>query len=221
MALVTYDTQAEYDGVYRIRIRDPSHAKFGQKLSYTREAMARSKGPYDDNMTAYQERFDNLTALFPSMATGDRIIFAGCGLGFTIEPFIDAGFTEIWGLDSSSYIDSIKATETRGDVAIIDEEFKNSGQLNAKLIAVTGANNFKWIITESVLESYEDGAEMDEIFDAAEVGITNGEPLSGIIHMVYPPPGLGLQFNQHSLSEWKALRPAHSFVDYIRWIVAT
>lgn len=220
MALVTYDTQAEYDGVYKIRIRDPAHAKFGQKLSYTREAMARSKGPYDDNMTAYQERFDNLTALF-SMATGDRIIFAGCGLGFTIEPFIDAGFTEIWGLDSSSYIDSVKATESRGDVEIIDEEFKNSGQLNAKLIAVTGANNFKWIITESVLESYEDGSEMDEILDAAEVGLTNGEPLDQIIHMVYPPPGVGLQFNQNSLAEWKALRPAHSFVDYVRWIVAT
>ncbi len=220
MALVDFDTQAEYDGVYKIRIRDPSHAKFGQKLSYTREAMARSQGPYDDNMTAYQERFDNLTALF-SMATGDRIIFAGCGLGFTIEPFIDAGFTEIWGLDSSSYIDSIKATESRGDVEIIDEEFKNSGQLNAKLIAVTGANNFKWIITESVLEGYENGTDMDDILDAAEVGLTNGEPLDQIIHMVYPSPGVGAQFNQNTLAQWKAIRPAHSFVDYIRWIVAT
>jgi hypothetical protein len=220
MALVDFDTQAEYDGVYKIRIRDPAHAKFGQKLSYTREAMARSKGPYDDNMTAYQERFDNLTALF-SMATGDRIIFAGCGLGFTIEPFIDAGFTEIWGLDSSSYIDSIKATEARGDVEIIDEEFKNSGQLNAKLIAVTGGNNFKWIITESILEGYENGDDMDDILDAAEVGLTNGEPLDQIIHMVYPSPGVGLQFNQNTLAQWKAIRPAHSFVDYVRWIVAT
>ncbi len=220
MAKITYNTQAEYDGVYRIRMRDPAHPKFGQKLSYTREAMARSKGPYDDNMTAYQERFDNLTALFP-LATADRIIVAGCGLGFTLEPFIDAGFTNIWGIDNSPYINGIKATEARGDVEIIDEQFTNSGSLNAALIATTGGNNFKWVITESVLESYDDGAEMDEILDVAEIGLTNGEPLDQIIHMVYPTPGVGLQFNLHTLAEWKAIRPAHSFVDYVRWIVAT
>ena len=220
MALVNFDTQAEYDGVYRIRIRDPAHAKFGQKLSYTREAMARSKGPDDDNMTAYQERFDNLTALFP-LATGDRIIFAGCGLGFTLEPFIDAGFTEIWGLDNSTYIDDIKGDEARSDVEIIDETFRNTPQLSVKLTQVTGSNQFKWIITESVLEGYENGAEMDEILDVSELGLENGEPLSNIIHMVYPSPGVGLQFNQNTLAEWKAIRPAHTFVDYIRWIVAT
>lgn len=220
MPKILFDTQAEYDGVYRIRMRDPAHPKFGQKLSYTREAMARSKGPYDDNMTAYIERFTNLTALFPLGLT-DRIIFAGCGLGFTIEQFIDGGFTNIWGLDNSTYIDAVKGAEARGDVTIINQQWKTSGQLSAKLTIATGSNQFKWIITESVLESYDDGAEMDEILDVSELGLEAGEPLSNIIHMVYPSPGVGLQFNLHTLAEWKAIRPAHTFVDYIRWIVAT
>jgi len=217
--LVTYDTQAEYDGVYKIRIRDPAHPKFGQKLSYTREAMARSKGPYDDTMTEYIDRFNVLTSLF-SIGLTDRIIIAGSGLGFTLEPFLDAGYTNIWGLDSSTYINTIKATDARGDVIIIDEDFKNSGQLNAKLIAVTGANNFKWVITESVLESYADGAEMDDILNTAEVGLTNGEPLNQIIHMVYPIPEIGQQFNRKTMLDWRAMANEHSWVDYTRGLLA-
>ncbi len=220
MPLVTYDTQAEYDGVYKIRIRDPAHPKFGQKLSYNRESMARSKGPYDDTMTEYIDRFNVLTSLFPTMLPADRIIFAGSGLGFTLEPFLDAGYTNIWGLDSSTYINTIKATDARGDVVIIDEEFKNSGQLNAKLIAVTGANNFKWIITESVLESYADGSEMDDILNACEVGLTGGFPLSNIIHMVFPKPEIGAQFNRKTMLDWRAMANEHSWVDYTRGLLA-
>lgn len=220
MPLVLYDTQAEYDGVYKIRIRDPAHPKFGQKLSYTREAMARSKGPYDDTMTEYIDRFNVLISLFPTMAQSDRIIFAGSGLGFTLEPFIDAGFTNIWGLDNSTYINSIKGVEARGDVVIIDETFRNTPQLSVKLTQITGSNQFDWIVTESVLESYDDGAEMDEILDVAELGLFDGLPLSNIIHMVYPLPGIGIQFNRKTMFDWRAIRDEHSWVDYTRGFLA-
>lgn len=220
MPKVLYDTQAEYDGVYKIRIRDPAHPKFGQKLSYTREAMARSKGPYDDVMTEYITRAAQLTALFPIGLT-DRIIMAGSGLGFTIEAFKDLGFANIWGIDNSTYINSIKGTEARGDVEIIDETFRNTPQLSVKLTQVTGSNQFDWIITESILESYDDGAEMDEILDVAELGLEDGLPLSNIIHMIFPIPGIGIQFNQKTLFDWQAIRDTHTFVDYVRWKIAT
>ncbi len=218
MPKVPYVTQADWDAVYLIRIRDITHPKNGQKLSYSREAMARSKGPYDDNMTEYIDRVTELTALFP-IAVADRIIIGGCGFGFTVEAFIDAGFTNCWGIDDSGYIATNKAVEARGDVIIIGEKFKVTAQLSTKLNAETGANNFKWIITESILESYDDGVEMEEILDMAESGLTGGEPLTNIIHMVHVAPDIGPQFNQKTLAQWKAIRNTHSWVDYVGWEV--
>jgi len=123
-----------------------------------------------------------------------------------------------WGIDDSGYIATNKAVEARGDVIIIGEKFKVTAQLSTKLNQETGANNFKWVITESILESYDDGAEMDEILDMAEAGLTGGEPLTNIIHMVHSGD-IDTLFNKKTLAQWKAIRPAHSFVDYVGWEV--
>ena len=89
-----------------------------------------------------------------------------------------------------------------------------------KLTQITGSNQFDWIVTESVLESYDDGAEMDEILDVAELGLFDGLPLSNIIHMVYPLPGIGIQFNRKTMFDWRAIRDEHSWVDYTRGFLA-
>jgi len=225
MPKVTYNNAAQWRDVYEIRIRDHNHSLNGQKVGYGRTWAQRCENPLDDNLTRFNRRVTQLTTLFPIL-TGDRIIVGGCGFGYLVEAFKDAGYANCWGIDNSNFVKNNKAVEARGDIIIIGEKFKVAAQLSTKLNSETGANNFKWVITESLLESYDDGAEMTEILDMAESGLTGGEPLTNIIHMVMsvqdpanPDRSISPIFNQKTLAQWKTVRPAHSWVDYVRWEV--
>lgn len=224
MPKVLYNTEADWLGIYRIRIRDISHPLNGQTVGYGRVWAQRSTGPYDDDLTEFNNRVANLVRLF-SIQTTDRILVQGCGLGFLIEAFKDAGFLECFGLDNSSYISSIRAVEANANSVIVEQDIRGGGLMRAQLQTQTGGNSFTWVITESVLESYED-LELSELLDDAESVLNPTKDEANIIHMVMsvkdpaqPDRSIGPQFNQKTLAEWKAVRPAHSWVDYVRWEV--
>ena len=215
----TWNTQADWNARghgYTCRIRDPAHPQFGQRIGYSRLFAQRVNGPYDDALTEYDQRMRNLVKLF-AIARTDRLLIVGCGFGFLIDAFKDAGFTNVWGVDDSTDIDTRSATETRGGTLFIRDSIKGGG-LSTSLTTTTGSASFAWVIEESVIESYED-SEMDALLNAAERFLGGGRPLSSIIHIVMtvtdtskPNRSLHPIYNQKTLKEWRAIRPDHSWL---------
>jgi hypothetical protein len=163
----------------------------------------------------FGRRFRALTSLFPIGLT-DRIIVAGCAFGYLIERFHDAGFLLCWGIDSSSDIENRKGTEARGDVLWVSDEMSGVGRVRNKLNQLTGGREFDWIITESMLESYED-AEVQTILNVCEGALLPGRPVDHCIHIVASKedptaPGFDPAFNWKTLAEWNAMRPSHSWL---------
>ncbi len=174
--------------------------------------------------TIFGKRFRVLTTEF-NMGLTDRILIVGSAFGYLNERFFDAGFTNVFGLDNSDDINNRKGVEMRADVANrhVHNDIRSGGQLRARLRQQTGDDEFDWIITESMLESF-DGAELEQILDACEVGLT-GTDLSQIIHIVVTKedptsPGYDPAFNWKTIAEWNAIRPSHSWTGPdARWVI--
>lgn len=161
---------------------------------------------------AYEQRLDLLEAHFTIPATA-RILIAGCGFGFLIEAFHRRGYPNVWGIDSSSDIAARRGTEAVGSVLWVEDDIRGGGQVRNALRQMSGAQgnqDFDWVISEFVLESYSD-AELPALYSAAEF-VCDG-PNSQIVHMVDEPPftPAGV-FNEKTLAEWKATEPSHSFL---------
>jgi len=96
---------------------------------------------------------------------------------------------------------------------LINADFTSGQSFNQALRNATGGTNFRWIITESVWESYDDpditvGLNACEGLRAAQV------PLSNIIHLVFTPPfNLPGVFNEKTMAQWKAMRPTHTWLN--------
>jgi len=220
MPRVTWDTEAEFDAHYRLKVRDPNHPQFGQQIGYGRLFAQAIKEPYNSSLSEYDTRASELISAFGLGAT-DRIWVMGCGLGYLIEAFIDLGFTNIWGVDSSTHVANLRAVEARPDVSFAERGINSitPGEINA----LTGSTQFDWIITESVLESYDDGVELIPFFNTAAARLFGPVPNDHVIHMVKTwEPGdeewkVDPVFNRKSLAEWKALKSDQSFIDYITY----
>lgn len=219
-----WDTEADWRAAYEIKIRDPQHPLFGQKIGYGRLWAGRVDGPYDDELTRFNRRVSRLAtdsdALFAINAT-DRILIGGCGLGFLMDAFHDAGFPNVWGIDNSPHVASRRPSESRGTTLFVQNDFRGGGQARAQLRILTGDDVFKWIITECVLESYED-IEIPALLDASEVVLDPVESPGNIIHLVQsvgdptnPDRSISPVFQQKTLTEWKAIRTSHSWVDTV------
>lgn len=223
-----WDTEQDFLDAYEIRIRDYTDPLDGQKIGYGRKWAGRVEGPFDDGLTRFNRRVSRLAtasdALFPISST-DRILIGGCGFGFLIDAFHDAGFLNVWGIDNSGHIATNRPTESRGSTLFVQDEFSGIGRVRNQLRALTGDDIFNWVISEGLVESYED-AELAPLADAAETFLDPAEGLENIINLVYavidptnPDRSLAPVFNQKTIQEWKALRPTHSWVNLLNWEV--
>jgi SAM-dependent methyltransferase len=151
------------------------------------------------------------------MTSQQRILIAGCGFGFLVERFHVAGFPNVWGVDQSAHIAANKATHVDGSVLMVADDIRGGARVRNALRTLTGANTFDWIVTESVLESYDD-AELPALLNAAESVLANGRPLSSIVHIVYEPPFNEAPnvFNEKTLEQWNTLRPSHTWMSVNR-----
>ncbi len=177
---------------------NPADRGYGQRMN--RDAM-------------FGKRFRVLTTEFNMLAT-DRILVVGCGFGYLIERFHDAGYANVWGIDSSDDIEARKGVESRGDVLWVSDEMTGVGRVRAAMRNLTGDDEFDWIITESMLESYEDN-EVQTILNVCEGALT-GSDQSHIIHIVVTKedpaaPGYAPAFNWKTIAVWNLLSPSHSW----------
>jgi len=219
-----WDTEQDWLDAYEIRIRDHTHPLNGQKIGYGRTWAQRVEGPLDDNLTRFDTRVVKLTTLF-AIGAADRILIGGCGFGFLIDAFHDAGFPNTWGIDNSGHIATNRPTESRGSTLFVQDDFSGIGRVRNQLRTLTGDDIFNWVISEGLVESYED-SELAFFRDTAETLLDPAESKLNIINLVYavidptsPERSLDSVYNQKTIAEWKALEPLHSWVNLLNWEV--
>lgn len=206
MPLVDWSDPAEWTRWY-------GASKDGVTVGYGRDwATGFGTVPVDQGKVA--SLVDRYLAL--GVESSDRVLIAGCGFGFTIEALHGRGFPNVWGIDSSSHIASNRGTEAVGSTLWVEDDIRGGGQVRNALKSMAGLSGnagFDWVISESVLESYSD-AEIPQLLNAAEAILDGAHPTSRVVHIVFEPPfdPSGV-LNEKTLSEWNAVRPAHTWMN--------
>ena len=215
-------TEQDFLDAYSVRIRDPAHPQFGQRVGYGRVWAQRVEGPYDDNLTRFINRSGILRTVF-NIKPAHRVLIGGCGFGFLVDAFHDLGIANCWGVDDSAFITGGRGTYTRVTTDFVEDSYEGVTRVTDKMNTQTGGQTFQWVITESLLESYEDG-EIPALLDASEVFLDGAFGNANIIHLVQSVTGFVSSagdadksidpiYNQKTISEWKAIRPSHSWMD--------
>lgn len=224
MQRVNYVTETDWLTAYWIRIRDRTHPLDGQTVGYGRVWAQRVEGPYDDDLTRFNRRAANFISLFQIQAP-DRILVEGCGFGFLIEAFKAASCPNCFGVESSPYVVTEKDSEADPNSIVVESDTRGGEALKTELTNKTGDSSFDWVITECLLESYDD-VDLNNLLDAAEEALDKTKSKSNVIHLVMsvqdpakPDRSINPIFNQKTLAEWRAVRPDHSWVDCATWEV--
>lgn len=195
---LVYD-QTLYESLYQI------NTDAGQ-IHYTRSLYNISPG-----------RIANRVAMLPqgTVQSAD-VIVVGCGFGWLVEQAIDNGVAAAVGIDSSPFIQANKATESRGDVVILDATVGVTADNTIK--SMLQAAGFKrtadLVIDEDAASSHSD-AELQAFFDGCESLVSGNRP-ARVVHLVTPVSERGGNdpiINWKTMAEWKALRPAHTWID--------
>ncbi len=147
------------------------------------------------------------------------VLVVGSGFGFLLEFLLDAGI-ECWGIEPGSWFwDPANDGEWRADVKVRTvNDWIGSGTEQAALEALPGTPNrakFTWIIDEDCATMHSD-AELPAFIAACEDRL-QGNARGRIVHIVTPlrvETGPGNQaVNWKLMADWKAVAPAHTWVN--------
>jgi hypothetical protein len=212
---------------YMMRDGDPQSPTWGQWYGYG-DRWAQDSGRF----TRTVERLVNgplfnagveITPHPFTFQSTDRILIAGCGFGYGIQAFKDAGFPDTFGIDKSPHIQNNKSTQGPNGIVLVGEDVTGGGAKNA-LRNATGDDEFDWVLTESVLESYDNtDPVMSALLDASQAGVyrqftpPQGNEAWRVIHLVAANPELDPAFNVQSIDAWSSLRTAQSWINYVDW----
>jgi hypothetical protein len=155
------------------------------------------------------------------IAAADRVIILGCGPGnFLTEALKARGRNNCWGVDNSPFANS-RGEVLGGGVILINADLASGQSFNQTLNQVTGSSNFRWIITESLWESY-DNNDITVGLNVCEGLRQGGTPMANIIHLVYTPPFPAAPgvFNEKTMAQWKAMRSTHTWMNAEGYAVA-
>jgi hypothetical protein len=187
----------------------------GALVTYGRAHQYAEADGFTPEQSGVARRRDFLIAnAMPGLTATDRILVGGCGLGYLMARFRAAGYPNCWGIENSPHIESIKNVEAEDATIWVVDDFTGGGRVRNKLRTLTGDDEFDWVITEGLLESFDD-AELPPYFSAAESVLAPGRPLAAIIHYVWVPPfadDVAGALNEKSIDAWKAMQPAHTWV---------
>ena len=187
----------------------------GVRVGYGRD-WATGFGAHPLDQGKFARQADWLIAL--GMAPTDKILIAGCGFGFGIEVLQGRGFTETYGIDSSTDIASKRGIETDGDVLFVEDDMTGGGQVRGALRSMAGlggGEGFDWVISEDALSTWED-SDLPPLLGAAEAILDSAHDNDHIVHMMKLPPfspafqGI---LNEKTLAEWAVFAPDHTWMD--------
>lgn len=146
-----------------------------------------------------------------------RTIHIGPSTGLFMQYLYDAGTTDVWGVESSSYLWAntnlfqpdvaariVQATVGVDSTSAIQSLFQAAGMSNPR----TG----DWIIDEDAISSQLDDAGILAFLAGCE-DLLQGNAKGRIIHLVSPAPGRDTQILWKDMATWKAYAPDHTWVD--------
>lgn len=153
-----------------------------------------------------------------------RVIVIGPGTGKFNEYLIDAGITDVWGIEPSPYIwanldlvrDDVEAKMVQATVGV-DSLATIQGLFQAK--GMGNPRKGDWIVDEDAISSQLDDAGINAFIAGCE-SLLQGNARGRIIHVVTPAPGNDTQILWKSMAEWKAYAPSHTWVDARTGVVA-
>lgn len=181
----------------------------GESVTYGRAWAYSEPDGHDPEDSHFAKLRDRLVAL--GVQPGDRVLVVGCGFGYLIDRFHAAGFPLVWGIDNSEWIDARKGVEAADGVVWVEDDIQGGGRVRAALRQLTGANTFRWVVTEAVVMDFDD-QDLPGFYAACD---TVTEPGGSVVHFVMLPPFAervaGL-VNEKVFAEWVATRPDH------RWL---
>ena len=202
---VDWADRAAWLNFYRIQKPDGSVVTMGDDRTWS----------IDNLENEIHRRADALVARGVGGAGGtDRIIVLGCGPGnFLTEALKARGRPNCWGVDSSPFANSRGEVLGNG-ILIINADLASGQSFNQALTNATGSSNFRWIISESVWESYDD-QEITVGLNVCEGLRQGGTPMGNIIHLVFTPPFNAAPgvFNEKTMAQWKAMRTTHTWMN--------
>lgn len=160
-----------YDEAYQLQVRDPNHPRAGEVVGYGRLFAQMFRDPETPEFTEYQHR---ASLLEPFIDPGERTLVVGCGFGFLMDELNALGRPSI-GVDSSEWIMRNWRRE-RGE----PHPFGPMPLLaDVRDPVIERVGPFDVVVTEAVLESYPDGAELTEVIARCH------ELASKVIHMIH------------------------------------
>lgn len=198
----SWTTREDWLNFYRIEKPDGSVVTIGDDRTWS----------IDNSENEIHRRADALIAR--GISTTDRVIVLGCGPGnFLTEALKQRGRQFSWGCDNSPFANSRGEVLGNG-VILINADITQGQSFNQALNQATGSSNFRWIITESLWESY-DNTEITVGLNICE-GLRQAQtPMTNIIHLVFTPPfdaAPGV-FNEKTMAQWKAMRSTHTWMN--------
>lgn len=139
------------------------------------------------------------------------ILVVGCAFGYLLEYLIDAGITDVWGMDPGSfYWDPAQDSEWRADVKPrVANDWVGSGTEKSSLNAIGygGAARFTFVVDEDAAPMHTD-AELPAFIAGLEARL-QGNVKGRIIHLVTPGVTGDSSVNWKSMADWKAVAPDH------------
>ena len=205
----SWSARADWLAHYRIERPDGSVVTLGDDRAWS----------IDNPQNEVHRRADALIAR--GIQNLDRVIVLGCGPGnFLTEALKARNKSQVWGVDNSPFANS-RGEVLGAGVILINADLAAGQSFNQALRDATGSNSFRWIITESVWESYDD-ADIVVGLNVCEGLRQGGTPMANIIHLVYVPPfpaNPGV-FNEKTMAQWKAMRPTHTWMNAEGYVVA-
>jgi len=203
-------TQTEWETFYRTRDIRKGSPTYGQYiLGYGKEMFLAGGAP--DHLVGFRARWAAITSNLPIQTT-DTVLVVGCAFGYLIEAAQEAGYPNVYGLDSSPYVTSLKDVEASNNVIIVPDDIRG-GQVQNTLRQATGHRTFDWLITEDVVACYST-AEVQALQGAAENLLSNGRDGSNILHItsiMRQIPG-DSAFTWLTLEGWAQVIPSHNWL---------
>lgn len=129
-----------------------------------------------------------------------RLLIVGCGYGWTMEALEDLGYTNVWGSDPSTYIQSRKATETRSATQSRVRAEGISIAADRTALKTVAGGSFSGVVTEQVLESLPDSEAISFAGNVADMLSPGGT----ILHLI-EQSGDDPDYNFKQLSQWEVL----------------
>ena len=212
MPLKTWDTKADFDACYNIGLEPDGHPNTRPEVrgNYERRAL----------FNAADHRLDSVTPRWTKLLDeyqwplDTSILVLGCGFGWAIE-FLEArGYTDVWGVDSSAYIQSMKDTINPGDGiahSLVPDKISPAdltvpSEVNSFLQEAGHQSGFQVVVTEHVLSSWSDEevTGMSAFLRGLKLVSQNG---GAVIHLEQDGDARLPGFNWHTIAEWQALLP--------------